>query len=1221
MRILNVRFKNLASLWGEWKIDFTSSAYAQGIFAITGADDAGRAAIFDAICLALYGQSQSGLENSNTGAFSQAGECFAEVTFELGAGMGKYRAFWERFRADKETDGALLPPRHEIVDVAAGKILEVGQSGAAGKISELVGLSFGRFVRSALLAQEDFSAFLNCRPEECFALFERITGAEIYDQLAVRAHEIRNMEQVALNLAEAEAAGFRDMDVGEKVEIETQIESLLREETSTEEKLKQSDAEYDWLLSMAAAQKELDELDDKQKDLVRRQEGFESERARLLRAQRALEFGSAHAALVTFRRDQDAEKNALLECHARLPVLEGELRRSEEALQLAVSSLSDRQTEQKNHHDLLRRVRELDFRQKEKDAPIREAQSASEEFALAAEVKREWLEAEQIKFEAAQVQMRDVRKFLHDNVTDERLIEQFAGIKSRFDAYCSSLDMRRRKNEERSVAEKLKKETQKRMDGQIALHDTAKARFTSAENSVKKQSDALTKMLGAHSMLEWREIFSRLLEREVKLIEIEEAFRHRAEISSSLQELKSRKTALESSQEECLKKIAARRERLHVLKTELQYLDIQAELIKNIKELEDARGHLMDDQPCPLCGSVSHPYALGVIPREDDILLPVRRVKEDIENENNALSELCAEKTRLAEKYLREESDEGRIQFQLQDLERHLAEELAALQLTLPKGFDALVGIGVERHKSEEHLHKTRILLERAEKDEENLSFTRDELELARQERDQLANSRQEAEFENETAARELERLTQEVRLYDEELKNMRHDLGRQIIPFGYRSIPEERPEQIQEALEARLTKWQEQHKLRQELEKQLFVWEQSLQQERAVLVSLNLKSKDRSDAAKKLRAEKDALWQQRISMFGEKDPDNEEAKQNESVEKAEKQVEEKREAKGAASQALAGLRSKMEDLVKSIHIRAGNLQKAEIYFKKQLIANDFSNEDAYLSACLHETERKTLQERASSLDMQQTELDAMRVDKKFSLEELRRMHVTDLALEDSSEKKAQLDAQMKELRHSIDSLRIRLKEGEGLSLKKAELAERAEKQRTELLRWESLYNRVGGGQKHEKNFEQELVFEMLLRGANRQLSRMTDRYSLAKNETHSLSLSVMGGGGRLPPESLSGGESFIVSLALALSLSQMISQNVKVDSLFLNETGSLDEEALNMAFSSLGILKREGRLLGIVSNSEALKKRVAAQIEIIPQGGGRSLIKAPGMRESKIFD
>jgi len=885
MRILDIRFKNLASLLGEWKINFTNPAYAPGFFVVTGPDSAGKAAIFDAVCLALYGR-----PSLNTDIMpSQAGECFAEVTFETGA--GRFRAFWEQLGDNKKTDGALQPPRHEIFDAATGKVLEAEQGGIADKIAEITGLSFDRFIRTAFLAQENFAAFLNCKSEERSALLERITGTEIYSQLAARVHEIRNAEQVAFNLAEAEAAGFRDMDADEKKAIETQIESLLSEETDTGEKLEQYNSEHDWLMSMVSMQKELDALEDRQKDIARRQEGFESERARLLRAQRALEFGSAHAALVTFRRDQDAEKHALLDCHAKLPVLETELKRSEEALQLAISSLSEKQTDQKNHSDLLRKVRELDLKQTEKEAPIREAQAAAEEFAIAAEVKREQLEVEQVKFETAQVQIRDVRKFLQDHAVDERLVDQFGGIKSRFDAYCSSLDKRRRKSDERFAAEKLKKEAQKRMDGQIALHDTAKARFSSAENSVRKQSDALGKMLGSHSMPEWRETFSRLLERDVKLIEIEEAFKHRADVASSLQELRGRKNALEFYQEECLKKIAAHQDRLQILGDELQYLDIQAELIRNIKELEAARGRLTNGQPCPLCGSASHPYAAGNIPQEDDIRQPLRRVREDIKNENDVLSGLCAEKARLAEEYLREEAEEGRIQARLRELERQLTEELTALQIVMPKEVDSLAGISAERHKSEEHLHKTRLLLERAEKDEENLTFTRDELALAREERDQLANSRQEAEFENETAGRELERLTHELRIQDEDIKNMRHDLSRQIISFGYRTIPEDRPEQIPEALEARLTKWQEQHKLKMELEKQLFVWERDLQQERAALGNLSLRFKERSEAAKKLKTEKDALWQQRISVFGEKDPDNEEARQNELVKNAEKLV------------------------------------------------------------------------------------------------------------------------------------------------------------------------------------------------------------------------------------------------------------------------------------------------------------------------------------------
>lgn len=85
----------------------------------------------------------------------------------------------------------------------------------------------------------------------------------------------------------------------------------------------------------------------------------------------------------------------------------------------------------------------------------------------------------------------------------------------------------------------------------------------------------------------------------------------------------------------------------------------------------------------------------------------------------------------------------------------------------------------------------------------------------------------------------------------------------------------------------------------------------------------------------------------------------------------------------------------------------------------------------------------------------------------------------------------------------------------------------------------------------------QVLTFEIMIEHANRQLRRMTDRYLLLRNKEQPLELDVIDGyqaGEVRSTKNLSGGESFIVSLALALGLSQMASKTVRVDSLFLDE-------------------------------------------------------------------
>lgn len=99
--------------------------------------------------------------------------------------------------------------------------------------------------------------------------------------------------------------------------------------------------------------------------------------------------------------------------------------------------------------------------------------------------------------------------------------------------------------------------------------------------------------------------------------------------------------------------------------------------------------------------------------------------------------------------------------------------------------------------------------------------------------------------------------------------------------------------------------------------------------------------------------------------------------------------------------------------------------------------------------------------------------------------------------------------------------------------------------------------------------------------------------------------------------KNLSGGESFIVSLSLALGLSNMAGRNVRVDSLFLDEGfGTLDEDALETSLEALSGLQQEGKRIGIISHVSALKERIGTQITMPPVSGGKSTITGPGCRE-----
>jgi len=164
---------------------------------------------------------------------------------------------------------------------------------------------------------------------------------------------------------------------------------------------------------------------------------------------------------------------------------------------------------------------------------------------------------------------------------------------------------------------------------------------------------------------------------------------------------------------------------------------------------------------------------------------------------------------------------------------------------------------------------------------------------------------------------------------------------------------------------------------------------------------------------------------------------------------------------------------------------------------------------------------------------------------------------------------------------------------------------------------WQVLFDLIGDSKGDKfNNFAQDLTLQQLLQLANKRLIHLTDRYQIdqpAEDEDDSLvAIDEHMGGQRRSIKTLSGGETFILSLALALALSDLASRNIEINSLFIDEGfGTLDPETLDQTLDTLEVLQAESsKMIGVISHVDSLKERIATQIQLTQNGQGYSTLK-----------
>lgn len=1143
MKILALRLKNLNSLKGEWRIDFTAPPFSEGgLFAITGPTGAGKTTLLDAICLALYHQTP------RIGGVSQGGnelmtrhtaDCLAEVEFEVRG--SRYRAFWSQRRARDKPGGALQPPQVELAQVlsddGAARPLTHKVQEKLQQVEALTGLDFGRFTKSMLLAQGGFAAFLEAPAGKRAELLEELTGTDIYGRISQRVHECAREARSALEAARARAGGVALLDTAER-------DALAQESAVLEEQLRvlrdrrtATQGERDWLVAVERARERVADADRRTLDAGVAWAARDADVQRLLRAEPAMRLEPLHDAWLAAVQDERTVASRLQETG-----VQAQQARARHAAALCRAAALARQV-----------------------SALRAAEWQAGRNALAQ------LEAEGV-----------------DDPRHAALAARLGEWGARFQALAGLQEDIHRLQEEREGQAIRRAQEQQRQQAATEARLQAGTALAGAREALEQAEGEYFRQLAGHDEAHWQQQILRLVEE--------------GHAWADARDLLARGEAMSAQRSRRAKAGADRQVRVATLAEALRGLDGRRQALQQglrdqerllaqeqrIQSLESHRRQLRPGEACPLCGSEVHP-AIGAYEALDVSatqarLEDTRRALEALDHERREgeteLAALRAQEARAGE----DEAEDGRAQAEWQA-------QWKALCAVLAWPIDQLDGPALEaaqgRHAG---------TLEQARMQVAALGGARDKAEAARravqQAEREAATAGQVlalADKDVQVAGRELQALEETLERQAAALQSMRQNLARDLAEQGY-SLPQEPDPWLRERCRD-VEAWEAARRRRQELQAQL---------------PLRHDVADNAAAVAMQWAERLAALPAPVAQPGGRDAEDNaiDAGAVRDVAWLEGSLQQAAQAVRSCEDALASLGGTERELQRALADAAGQARQRAAAWEAALAASPFADAQAFLDARMEPAGRQALQDAVDRTRQAWMAAQALQGEAAKALERLLASPRSERGLPEVDADLAAWESQGLEAAQRQGAIAGQLREDglrrEGLQALLAEIAA----QEAEAESWQHLNGLIGSadGAKYRK-FAQGLTLDHLVHLANLRLQRLHGRYLLARRAGGDLELEVIDtwqADVARDTRTLSGGESFLASLALALALSDLVSHKTRIDSLFLDEGfGTLDGDTLEVALDALDSLQSGGKTIGIISHVEAVKERIPVQIRV----------------------
>ncbi len=391
--------------------------------------------------------------------------------------------------------------------------------------------------------------------------------------------------------------------------------------------------------------------------------------------------------------------------------------------------------------------------------------------------------------------------------------------------------------------------------------------------------------------------------------------------------------------------------------------------------------------------------------------------------------------------------------------------------------------------------------------------------------------------------------------------------------------------------------------------------------QNRMLLTASRLRDSERFLTARQEQAEQISqkqkfLLAERKKLFGEKDPDTE----NSAVENAWQTLIRAEQDSGIEliqiSKDLEHVEKQLEKLRKVTDQRTADMMKTELLYQEK--CRELGLDHTAPCPILPPDELARLSVQKAALAARQKNLAAEQERLTAELSKITMPENTDaLQYDELSQLLDELKNEWQQKTIAVGALQNELQLNRENKKRLAEKHAALEHWKERINLWGRLYHLIGKGNQFQR-IAQGITLDNLLTLANEELIHLYNRYELIRSEKTPLGIDVIDheqGDEIRSCDNLSGGERFVVSLSLALGLSRMAGERIRVDSLFLDEGfGTLDAESLQMVMQALAKLKSDGKTVGIISHVSGLADEIACNLELISAGGGRSILTGPGV-------